>query len=280
MKEKSKKILNIVANVLIYLFVAVGLFTVMITIFSKRDVDGTVNVFGKEMRIVQTASMEKNPNTDVSQYKVKDIPTGSMVFIDLVPTDDDKADEWYSKLKVGDVLTYKYYIANTQYTITHRITDIQANSDGGYTIRLRGDNVESEDSAPGGIIVQEINTAEKGSFNYVIGKVTGKSKVLGFIVVGLKKPIVLCLLVIVPCVIIIILEIVRIITVLNSDKKKKNEEEKKKQSDEIEELKKQLEALKQGKSGMDVDESKKEDDESEILSKANEEKSDGEQSEQ
>ncbi len=252
MKKKSK-VLKIIANVILYFFVAVGLFSVIMTIFSKQDVDGAVKILGKEFRIVQTASMEKNENTDVSDYKIKDISVGSMIIVDTVPTEQEKAQSWYGDLKIGDVLTFRYYIAGTQYTITHRIIKIDKNSGEGYTIRLKGDNVGSEDAEPGGIIVQEIDTSAVGSFNFIIGKVTGQSKLFGFIISSLKKPIVLALIIIVPCVIIIIFEIFKIVTLLRGDKKKEREEEKKKQTDEIEELKKQLAALKEANGGVKTD---------------------------
>lgn len=248
MKKKSKIIL-IIANVLLYVFVAIGLFSIIITIFSKKSVDGTASVFGKQLRIVETASMEKNAETDVSNFEIKDIPVGSMVFIDLVPEDKTEAEAWYSELKVGDVLTFKYYIAGSQYTITHRIIKIEDKDGKGYIISLRGDNVVSKDSEPGGILVQRVDTTNPDSFHYVIGKVTGQSKVLGFIITSLKKPVVLFLIIIVPCLAVIILEVIKIVSVLRKDKNKEIKEEKERQTDEIAELKKQIEKLQQERGG-------------------------------
>ncbi|MBR5140666.1 MAG: S26 family signal peptidase, partial [Clostridia bacterium] len=149
-----KKIVKIAANILLYLFIAVCIFSVILTISSKKDIDGTATIFGTQMRSVLTSSMEKCDATDVSGFEIKDIPAGSMIFVDVVPEDPEKAQEWYADLKVGDVLTFKYVYVR-QETITHRIVDIQPNQDGGYTINLEGDN-KGTDSAT---LAQTINTA-------------------------------------------------------------------------------------------------------------------------
>jgi ABC-type multidrug transport system fused ATPase/permease subunit len=244
---KLKKTLNVIFNVFVYAFVIVGLLTVLLTILSKREPDGAANIFGMQMRIVLSPSMEKCDETDVSAYKIKDIPVKSMVFIELVPTDAEKANEWYSALQVGDVLTFKYKY-DTQETITHRIISITPKATGGFIIKLEGDNKASDART----LKQTIDTSVSDtSPNYVIGKVVGQSRVLGFLVYSVKQPLVMVLLVIVPCVVIIIFEIMQIVGVLAADKKKrlteekaKIEQEKAEKLNEIEELKRQLAELK------------------------------------
>ncbi len=253
-KNSSKKVLNVILDVVVYAFIIFAAATVILTMSSKRDDDGAISIFGMQMRIVISPSMEKCDETDVSAYKIKDIPVKSMVFIELVPEDDEEAKEWYGKLEIGDVLTFKYKYV-TQETITHRITDIKQKQSGGYIIYLEGDNKSSDANT----LKQEIDTDEaETSPNYVIGKVTGQSRVLGFLVYSIKQPVVMVLLIILPCAIIIILQIIKIINVLTADRKKraaeekaKAEEDKKRQSDEIEELKKQLAALQQANNGAD-----------------------------
>ncbi len=247
-KGTLKKVLNVIFDVLVYAFVIVAALTIVFSVISKRDTDGAVNIFGMQMRIVISPSMEKCEETDVSAYKIKDIPVKSMVFIELVPEDSEAAKEWYAGLQVGDVLTFRYKYA-TQETITHRIISITQKPTGGYIISLEGDNKASDANT----LKQTIDTDEaETSPNYVIGKVTGQSRVLGFLVYSVKQPMVMVLLVIVPCAVIIVLQVIKIISVLSADRKKRAneekmraEEDKKRQSDEIEELKKQLAALQQ-----------------------------------
>lgn len=237
-----KKVGKITANILLYVFIALCLFSVILTISSKKDEAGTATVFGKQMRTVLSPSMEKCEATDVSDYEIKDIPTGSMVFIEVVPEEPAEAELWYSNLRVGDVLTFKYVYVK-QETITHRITDIKQNSDGGYTIRLDGDNKNSESET----LTQTINTSDKNSTNYVIGKVTGQSYLLGLFVRTMKSPAGLICIVIIPSLIIVILEILRIVKLLGADKKKKEQEEKARTENELNELKRRLAEYEAGK---------------------------------
>ena len=237
-KVNPKKIVNVVFNVILYILIAVCVFCVAVTVFSKRDSDGAVEIFGSQIRVVTTDSMDKCELTDVSDFKIKSIPAKSMIFIETVPEDQSAANEWYSKLSVGDVLTFRY-VYTTQITITHRITSITKNSNGGYTIELEGDNKSSESTQ----LSQVIDTSDLTSMNYVIGKVTGQSKVLGVVVSFLKNPFGIIFLIIVPCVIIIAFEVIKIVGVLNADKKKQAKEEAEKKDNELEELRRKLAEL-------------------------------------
>ncbi|MBR3863365.1 MAG: hypothetical protein IKM42_06925 [Clostridia bacterium] len=238
-----KKVGKITANILLYVFIAVCLFSVILTISSKKDADGTASIFGMQMRSIISPSMEKCDATDVSGYEIKDIPVGSMVFIEVVPEDPVKAAEWYADLKVGDVLTFKYVYIK-QETITHRITGITQNAEGGYTISLEGDNK----GAGAEVLTQTINTAEKNSPNYVIGKVTGQSYLFGLFIKTLKSPAGLVCIVIIPSLIIMLLEILKILHLFGADKRKREQEERAKQETELGELRKRLAELEAQKS--------------------------------
>ena len=213
--QKHRRALAIAANTFIYVFCVLCLALLTFTVFSKRNADGAVDLLGYEMRIVLSGSMEKHPDVNVSEYKIKDIRTGSMVFVQLVPDDETKAEEFYSKMKVGDVLTFRYVVAQRQETITHRIVDVQPKDIGGYIITLRGDNVSN-----GATGEQVIDTADVNSPNYVIGKVTGKSFLFGRFVYSLKTPLGLALLIIIPCSIIIVWHVIKIINSVKIYKRK------------------------------------------------------------
>ena len=242
---KIKKILNISSNVIFYVVLMVCIVGVAFTITGKKEKDGAVSVFGMQMRLVITNSMEKCDATDVSAYKIKDIPLNSMIFIEEVPDDPAKAKEWYSQLAVGDVLTFKYDGYSTrQMTITHRITEIEEKDDGsGYIIRLEGDNKNTEDGA----LVQEIDTSKRAtSFNYVIGKVTGQSYPLGLLLTLFKSPIGL-ILIIVASILIIGYEIFKLARMAIADKKDREDKEKEEKDNELEELRRRLAELESSK---------------------------------
>ncbi len=247
MKSKiARKTLNIVGNVLMYLFFAVCLAMLIVTVTARKNKDGTPIVFGHEVRLVLTNSMEKCDQTDVSGYKVKDLPVHSAVFVEVVPTDPNKAAEWYAALRVGDVLTFKYVYVE-QETITHRLVKIEPKEGGGYLLTMEGDNK----SADGDVLQQVIDTSQTESFNYVIGKVTGKSLVLGYLIYALDQPVGIVCIVIVPCVIIIILEIIRIVDAANKKKKKKLDEESSQKENELEMLRRRVAELEKSNASAD-----------------------------
>ena len=241
-KAKVKKIWDIVLNVLMYLFLAICLVSVILTVFAKRN-DGAAEIFGYQMRTVISDSMEKCEHTDVSKFEIKDIPLRSMVFIKVVPDDPAEAKEFYASLKVGDVLTFRY-VYRTQVTITHRITEIEE-VEGGFKITLAGDNKNSSDYNDGQL-VQVIDTSIPDSPNYIIGKVTGQSYPLGL----MTQPLAIWLIVIIPCAVIIILEVIKIIRTLTADKKKKAREKAEEKDRELEELRRKLMELEKEKQGI------------------------------
>lgn len=241
-KALAKKIVHITANVLLYLFLALAIVAVVLTVTAKRSDDGTITLFGMQMRRVTSPSMAECDKTDVSDFEIGSIPVNSMVFVETVPEDEKEAEKWYASLREGDVLTFRYCY-ETQVTITHRIIDIEEKQ-GGFVFTLQGDNKNDDE----GVLQQKIDTTDKsvdGQLNYIIGKVTGQSYFLGFLVSLLSNPLGIVLIIIVPCSIVILLEIIRIISVVNSDKKKRIKEEQIKKDTEIEELRRQLASLQQ-----------------------------------
>ena len=237
-RKVLKKIGKITGNIILYFFLAVALFAIVMSIVAKKDADGTATIFGIQMRFVQSPSMEKCDETDVSEFDIKDIPTKSMIFVEVVPEDKNEAAEWYSDLEIGDVLTFKYVYVR-QETITHRITKITPNSEGGYIIELKGDNKASNSE----ILTQVIDTSKTTSPNYVIGKVVGQSYPLGLLVYALKSPAGLVCIVILPSLLILFLEVFKLINLFNIEKKKKDLKEREAQKSELDELRKKLAEL-------------------------------------
>ena len=245
-KQKVKSVFRIIGNVFLYVILGVCLFTVLLTILTKRDADGAATMFGYQMRVVKSSSMEKSEQTwdEVKNYDITDLPVRALIFIDVVPEEPEEAYEWYEDLEVGDVLTFKYEYANDQPTITHRIKTIDENENGGFTIVLVGDNQGSADY-PYQTMEQTIHT-EKGGFSFVIGKVTGKSYALGLFMYALKSPVGIICLIILPCVIVIVLEALRIVHVLGEEKRTKAREAEKQKDDELAELRRRLALLEGG----------------------------------
>ena len=206
-----KKVLKVVGNIITYFFFILCIVLLVILIVAKKDSDNAVNIFNHQLRIVVSDSMAKNAQTDVSQYKIKDLKIKTMILIE-------------------NVLTFKYVYIR-QETITHRISNIVEKGDG-YIITLEGDN--KADNAQN--IKQVIDTTDTNSPNYIIGKVVYQNYLIGLMLYTIKQPIGITLIIIVPCAIIIILQIIKIINALNSQKKHK-------QDNEIAKLKAQMQLL-------------------------------------
>ncbi len=240
MNKTAKKIIRIALNVVGYVFLALCMVLLIFAISSKKDPDGAVTLFGKQARIVRSDSMAENAEVDVSGYEIGSLPVKTMLFIDVVPEDKAEADAWYEALRKGDVLTFRY-VYGSQVTITHRIKDIKKNAAGDYDIWLEGDNNAGEY----GGMTQFINTANEASLNYVIGKVTGDSFVLGVALYAMRTPVGITCIIIIPCLIVIVWEIFKIVGAFKSEKTEKAEAEKAQQQSEIDELKRQLALLQQ-----------------------------------
>ena len=244
-KKKSNKALSIAVNALLYLFLIVSVLSVFITISSKNSSSkDATDIFGYQMRIVVSDSMAKCEHTDVSRYDIKSIPLKSMVFVEKVPENPTEAAAWYGKLKVGDVLTFKY-VYTTQVTITHRIVSITKLETGGYKIVLEGDNKNSADAE----LLQQVidDTSDPNNFNHVIGKVTGQSYILGVILSFLMTTQGLVFVIIFPCLIIIMFEVIKITKVLGAEKRaREKEEQSTKTEQELLELRRRIAELENG----------------------------------
>ncbi len=240
-KINPRKIVKIFGSVVYALFLFVCVVFVVLSISIKKEGDGGINLFGKQARVVLSESMEKCNLTDVSEYEIKDIPVKTLVVIQTVPKDEQKADEWYANLKKGDVLTFRY-VYTKQETITHRlIEDPTPKAGGGYILRLSGDNKTANAST----LTQTIDTSQ-GGLNYVIGKVTSTSYAAGVILVALKNPVCMICIVILPALLLMVVEICRLYFSVSQQKNQGLERLTQEQAKEIEGLKQELEIL-QGK---------------------------------
>lgn len=246
--QTVKKVFKVISNVVMYFFIVLCVLLVIFSITGKKT-NGAINVFGHQMRVVVSRSMEKCDQTydDISKYTIKDIPLKSMVFIETAPKDEEDFDKWCDNLLVGDVITFQYGEYGPGLPITHRIKEIKEDGDGGYIITLQGDNkptLEQEGGASAADVgTQTLYTSKQfnsTNYNYIVGKVTGQSYVLGVLVTAVSQPLGIVLIVIVPCLVIAVLEIIKIVGVVNADKKKKAQEKFDKQESEIEILKRQL----------------------------------------
>lgn len=174
---------KVVHSILVSILAVICTAMIIITVISPKGVDGASQIFGYELSIVESNSMEACDQTDITGYEIGSLKKNTMIALTLVPEREDEAFDWYSNIEKGDVLTVRYTY-DRQVTITHRVTSITQKEDGsGFIIELQGDNINSDASQ----LTQVIDTSETESRNYVIGKVIWKSYPIGFVVSGLQR---------------------------------------------------------------------------------------------
>ena len=115
-KQKMKKVLMIVANVLVWVFLALSILTTVLVFTAQGSEDGVPAVFGKSLISVTTDSMEDTLNR------------GDLLLLEKLPTGDSKRN-----LPIGTIITYHAPVdlngdGNIGDINTHRIVDIQGNS--------------------------------------------------------------------------------------------------------------------------------------------------------
>lgn len=167
-------------NAVLCILIMFAVFAAVLTAIAPRGEDGASKIFGYELRLVESDSMEGHPDVDVSDYKIKSFSKDTLIALERVPEGIRESYDWYSTVKVGDVLTVRYTY-NRQVTITHRVIDVEKKEDGsGFIIRLQGDNLNSDAS----LLTQEIDTSNTNSTNYVIGRVVWTSYFAGVLIGG------------------------------------------------------------------------------------------------
>ena len=114
--QKTKKILALVANVLVWAFLLLSILTTVLVFTAQGSEDGVPAVFGKSLISVTTYSMEDT------------LMKGDLILLEKLPTGDSKRN-----LPIGTIITYHAPIdidgdGNIGDINTHRIVGIEGNS--------------------------------------------------------------------------------------------------------------------------------------------------------
>ena len=181
--------------------VALTAIVVCISGYAAHLNGGSLDFGGTEAKIVVSGSMDGEPR----DYDIRTIPTGSLILIRDVPSDSD---QFYSSLKVGDVLTFDYEhpVSHEKMVVTHRIVGI-SESGGVYTYTLKGDSI-ADDPTNGS---EQVVTSDSGD---VIGKVVGVSHWLGVLAVFVSTWTGRLCLILIPCIVLIASEVRNIVRIL------------------------------------------------------------------
>ena len=219
MTARSKKIFSVLSTVLIVLLLVLALLCLAVALpFKLKGEDA--EIFGRQLRIVLTGSMEPTIRTD------------SLICVDAAPKDGEKREDFLGGLKEGDVLTFYDWSESSreEVVVTHRIQSIET-GDGGIVFICRGDAADAGDT-------QEVLAAD------VIGRVEWSNYPLGKIISFLRTTAGIVLILIVPAAAILIYEVFFIMRTLRERKEEKKREEAAALEQEVERLRRELEELK------------------------------------
>lgn len=186
--KSFKKVLAIIGNVFLWLFVAFAVFMTVLVFSSQGNKESLPNIMGNSLVTIQSDSM--NPT----------FRTGDLI-IDKMLTNDEKM-----TLKKGDIITY-YVDLNgdgVNELNTHRIVDIY--EEGGYVYYVtKGDNAETN----------PINDKDPVMHPYVLAKYTGiRIGGVGKIISFLQSSVGFLIVIVIPLVLFFLFELYNFIAIV------------------------------------------------------------------
>lgn len=134
LNSKAKKIVSIVLNSLVWVFLVFAILVTIVTFASQNAKDGVPSVFGKSIVSIQSDSMKSD--------KKESFKTGDLIIIEKVSTSQAL------ELKEGDIITYRAPIdidkdGKTGDINTHRIFSVRVDDGGIVWFTTKGDNPET-----------------------------------------------------------------------------------------------------------------------------------------
>lgn len=218
-KSTAKKVLRIVGNVLIWIFIIFAALTTVLAFAAQSNADGIPSIGGRAILTVQSESM----NRDAAEQAVKDgkltledgwekgFNQGDIIIGKKLSTDEQK------ELKVGDIITFKTSILGDDGNMhdalnSHRIVAVQGSGDDIKYV-TRGDNPETNQKDDDPI-----------AWNYVICKYTGtRLPGLGKVLDFLQTPTGFLVVIVLPLVAFFVYELIvfirKFLKVKNAGKK-------------------------------------------------------------
>lgn len=232
-KPSVKKVLSIVGNTILWLFVAFAIIiTVIVFASNNKSGDNSLpSIGGLAFVSIKSNSMDKSPNAaDYAEngrlYGKKGFKKGSLIFVNTL-TDAEKL-----TLKVGDVITFSQDLDGDGVAEinTHRIVEVYVEGinftnyvtqgdhntlpDGVYdSVTQTNDNV----AMPDGYVVKAIDVLGKWNGNKIGG--------VGNMLLFLQTRVGFFVVIILPLIAFFLYELVRFILVVLSLKGKKTEDE-------------------------------------------------------
>lgn len=149
-KTKTKKIIDIVVNVVLWLFVIFSIFVTVVAVSVDKDGENVPIVGGKCYLTVLSTSMEGKKPDGIAADKPSGFNKGDLIVAKYIGKDSDAK----TKLGIGDVISFRFDVNNDGKIDkgelnTHRIVDLVKDGEGNVTGYItKGDNNLTNDANP------------------------------------------------------------------------------------------------------------------------------------
>lgn len=149
-KSKTKKIIDIVVNVVLWLFVIFSIFVTVVAVSVDKDGENVPIVGGKCYLTVLSSSMEGKKPDGIAADKPSGFNKGDLIIAKYIGKDPDAK----TKLGIGDVISFRFDVNNDGKIDkgelnTHRIVDLVKDGEGNVTGYItKGDNNLTNDANP------------------------------------------------------------------------------------------------------------------------------------
>lgn len=149
-KSKTKKIIDIVVNVVLWLFVIFSIFVTVVAVSVDKDGENVPIVGGKCYLTVLSTSMEGKKPDGIAADKPSGFKKGDLIVAKYIGKDLDAK----TKLGIGDVISFRFDVNNDGKIDkgelnTHRIVDLVKDGEGNVTGYItKGDNNLTNDANP------------------------------------------------------------------------------------------------------------------------------------
>ena len=149
-KSKTKKIIDIVVNVVLWLFVIFSIFVTVVAVSVDKDGENVPIVGGKCYLTVLSSSMEGKKPDGIAADKPSGFNKGDLIVAKYIGKDLEAK----TKLGIGDVISFRFDVNNDGKIDkgelnTHRIVDLVKDGEGNVTGYItKGDNNLTNDANP------------------------------------------------------------------------------------------------------------------------------------
>ena len=149
-KSKTKKIIDIVVNVVLWLFVIFSIFVTVVAVSVDKDGENVPIVGGKCYLTVLSTSMEGKKPDGIAADKPSGFNKGDLIVAKYIGKDPEAK----TKLGIGDVISFRFDVNNDGKIDkgelnTHRIVDFVKDGEGNVTGYItKGDNNLTNDANP------------------------------------------------------------------------------------------------------------------------------------